>query len=465
VKTLSVEGPIAGGSGRVCLIGTSLDLAPRGYEQQEYFISGEARSFTAATPLRSDGRWGATPADTAPYTTRIVVHRPVDPAAASGVVLVEWLNVSAGFDTAADWIAAHNVMMRTGAIWMGVSAQAGGVHGDAPAIGGVASGGLVGADPDRYRRLAHPGDSFSYDIYSQAGLVARGGAAPDPTGGAKVKTVVAIGESQSAYRLVTYLNGVHPLAHAYDGFLVHSRGAGSAPLAQAPQRVLAPPNDVIVRADLAEPVLIFQTETDFTQLHYADARQPDTDLIRVWEVAGTAHADAYTAGIGFDDIGDGEAERKLLDVAAIDGGALGCVEPINAGPAYAVLQAALQGLMRWSAGRAAPPIAPRIEMEADSPRTIARDEHGNARGGIRTPLVEAPIASLRGDGNEDESFCRLFGTTYAFDGVKVAALYRDHDDYVTQFEAATAAAVRDGFLLAEEAENLVVAAQRSDVAR
>ncbi len=54
-------------------------------------------------------------------------------------------------------------------------------------------------------------------------------------GGLKPKQIIAIGESQSAGRLVTYIDAVHPLVDVYDGFLVHSRMGGGSPLSQAPQ--------------------------------------------------------------------------------------------------------------------------------------------------------------------------------------------------------------------------------------
>ncbi|MGZ4736158.1 MAG: alpha/beta hydrolase domain-containing protein [Acidimicrobiia bacterium] len=459
-----VEGPVTGGHGRPSLISTSIDLAAVGYEQHEWFVSGSARSFASDAPIAPDGRWVVTPAETAPFTTRIVVHRPVDPNGFRGTVVVEWFNVSAGFDTAPDWLAAHNVLIRDGVIWIGVSAQAAGIQGgDTPAAGGIESGGLTATDPSRYGSLHHPGDSFSYDIFSQVGLLARGGLSPDPVGGLDVQTVIAIGESQSAFRLVTYVNAVQPVARTFDGYLVHSRGGAAAPLSQAPLPEVAVPDCTIVRTDLDVPVLVFQTESDFTLLDYLAARQPDTERIRVWEVAGTAHADAYTALIGFNDAGDGRAEEQLLDARAIDGGPLGCANPINAGPAYAVLQAAIHGLIRWTAGGPPPTEAPRLGLSEDDHGAFARDAHGNVLGGIRTPFVDAPIATLRGDGNDGESFCRLFGTTTPFTGEKLASLYVSHEDYTAQFDASTDAAVRDGYLLPEEATNLKRAAARSPV--
>jgi hypothetical protein len=457
VNPATIEGPIDGRNG-AWLVSTSFDLATVGYEQHEYIVGGSARSFTSAAPLAPDGRWTVSPAEAAPFVTRIVVYRPVDLSQFDGTVVVEWFNVSAGFDNAPDWLAAHNVLIREGVIWIGVSAQAIGVQGGADAIGGVAAGGLKASNPERYESLHHPGDSFSYDIFSQVGLLARGGTVPDPTGGADVRTVIAIGESQSAYRLVTYVNAVQPVARVFDGFLVHSRGGGGAPLRQAPHEAVTVPDGTIIRTDLDAPVFVFQTETDFTQLGYASARQPDADHLRVWEVAGTAHADAYTGGIGFNDTGDGRAEQALLDVANIGGGPLGCGKPINAGPAYAVLQTAVRGLIEWSRGGSAPAVAPRLEVVSSDPVTLARDPDGNALGGLRTPLVDVPIAALRGDGNDGESFCRLFGTTVPFDTAQVSSRYPSRADYTTRFDAAADRAVREGYLLPEEASNLKRAA-------
>ena len=46
-----------------------------------------------------------------------------------------------------------------------------------------------------------------------------------------------MGESQSAYALTTYVNGVHPLDRVFDGFLVHSRGGAAMPLGEPGPRV------------------------------------------------------------------------------------------------------------------------------------------------------------------------------------------------------------------------------------
>src|SRR5439155_492528 len=138
--------------------------------------------------------------------------------------------------------------------------------------------------------LVHPGDSFSYDIFSQAGEAIRQPSGPNPLADLRLKTVIATGESQSAFRMVTYIDAIHPVARVYDGFLVHSRASTGVPLSEAPQPVIPVPSPTVIRSDLDVPVLTFQTETDLLFLQSLAARQDDTDRLRLWEVAGTSPA-------------------------------------------------------------------------------------------------------------------------------------------------------------------------------
>ena len=190
-------------------------------------------------------------------------YRPIDPNKFNGTVIVEWLNVSGQVDGNPDWTMTHNELIREGVAWVGVSAQAVGVNQlkcptTIPAPGCFVAPG----DPVRYASLSHPGDSYSYDIFSQAGQAIRDNSSRS-SAGLTPTTLLAVGESQSAGRLVTYIDAVHPLVHVYDGFLVHSRGARGAALSQAP----LPPQcrrraRQLIRNDLDVPVFVFQTETD-----------------------------------------------------------------------------------------------------------------------------------------------------------------------------------------------------------
>ena len=449
--------PATGGGGLPVLATTQFDLAEVGYEQSEHVITGTASAFTTAAPLTADGMWTASPGETAPYVTRAVVYRPEDPKDFSGTVLVEWLNVSGGLDANPDWVQAHNQLIRDGHAWVGVSAQAVGV--DATRT----------SDPDRYATLVHPGDSFSYDIFSQVGQAVRTNR--DVLGGLEPDHVLAAGESQSAGRLVTYLNAVHPLAGVYDGFLVHSRGGGSAPLAQAPLTPIPAPNPVAIRRDLDEPVFVYQTETDVI-LSSLGSRQPETRRLRIWEAAGTAHYDEYGLTIGGLDVGDGQGAVDSL--AAMQAptsdpipGIITCALPINTGPMHWQLGAVVDHLHRWVVDGTPPPKAPLIETTASAPVTFAVDDAGNALGGVRSPQVDVPIAQLGGVGNTGTGplgrFCVLFGTTVPFTADEISARYRSHAAFVARWNDAVDDAVKAGYLVRADARELKRAAARSTI--
>ncbi len=455
----TVEGPITG-PGDPFVAATNFDLAEVGYRRSEFFISGTATAYTNLAELESDGKWDVAPGATAAYKTRILVFRPLDSAAFNGTVIVEWLNVSAGLDAAPDWTSAHTELIRSGYAWVGVSAQFAGVEGGNSSLP-LGNLSLKGINPDRYGSLDHPGDSFSYDIFSQAGQAIRSPLDINPLGALRPATVIAVGESQSAFRLTTYVNAVHPLARLYDGFLIHSRGGGSAALAQSPLTVITPPAVVQVRNDLDVPVLTYQTETDLISLRFLPDRQPDGPLFRLWEAAGTAHADTYTLFVGAGDRGGDPSTATVLETDEPIPGVIECAAPINSGPQHWVLKAALAALNRWVTTGEAPAMAPRLET-LRSPDRFVLDELGNVRGGIRTPYVDAPVAALSGLGQAGGGFCFLFGTTALFDEATLAELYPDHASYVAAVEESADQAVAEGFLLAADAELIKTNAADSD---
>lgn len=200
--------------------------------------------------LPADICWAVRPSSTAAYTTRLVVYRPSDPANFNGTVVVEWLDASGGADVSADWIKVHIELIRNGFAWVGVSAQAVGVEG--PIVGTNASGPIGGSkaiDPARYASRDHPGDSYSYDIFSQAGLAVRHRNGPDPLAGLQTRRVIAVGCPQSADRIATHVNSMQPLAHIFDGFLVHSRSLAAGNLSDGPQPVAVPNPWFLLAAD------------------------------------------------------------------------------------------------------------------------------------------------------------------------------------------------------------------------
>src|SRR6516165_6782164 len=178
--------PVSGGSGVPQPPNLNgFDLGQVGYEQSEFFLSGTAHAYAPSSgPLTTDGKWTVAPSASALYETRAVVYRPTDPTRFNGTVIVEWLNVSGGVDADPDWTLTHNELIRDGFAWVGISAQAVGVSA------------LKSEDPVRYASLLHPGDSFSYDIFSQGGQAVRDSAAL-MLSGLKPQRLIAAGESQS----------------------------------------------------------------------------------------------------------------------------------------------------------------------------------------------------------------------------------------------------------------------------
>ena len=443
---------------------SNFDLANVGYEQAEYFISGTAHSYTNAAPLTADGKWTVAEDGSAPYKTRIVVYRPVDPKKFDGTVMVEWLNVSGGLDAGANWTMTHLEQIREGTVWVGVTAQEIGIVGGSNAL--VASQTLLHADPVRYGSLSHPGDQFAYDIYSQAAQAVRKDAAT-VLGGLRPKRLVAVGESQSAFWLTSYANALAMRTGLFAGFFLHGR-SGTATTFDGPGFADGEKGRIRIRGDLDVPVMALTTESDLVELGYATARQPDSRYFRDWEIAGTSHYDAYSltdapkddGAIG----GDASAFQKMITtVTSPYPGIIDCAKPINAGGQTYVARAAVAAMNRWVTAGTLPPRAPRLQLDPTNPEAFALDANGNARGGIRTPHVDAPIATLSGLGQTGSSFCFLFGTTAPFDAAKLASLYPSHAAFVKAWNTATDQAVKAGFILPVDAKNLKAAAAASTI--
>lgn len=450
---LPIENPVVSmppDEGAINLLAQNFDLGSVGYEQAEYFLEGTASAFTNVNELGPDGMWTVEPGEQAAYKTRIVVYRPIDPADFNGNVLVEWLNVTAGFETPPSWGTGQLEMRRGGSVWVGVSAQIVGIEGSPRALLPLY---LKAVNPARYGSLVHPGDSFSYDMFTQVAQAIRNPSGIDPLDGLIAERLIAYGESQSAGRLVTYVNAIQPLYNSYDGYMIHSRGDGSSPLAQEPQVEIATPSAPLVRTDLNVPVFTFETETDVVFLEFLKARQPDTDMIRTWEVAGTAHGDYYTFVSGRDDtVGDPIFASVVEENSVL--GFITCDRPMNNGPQHYVFNRAVRALNDWVANGTLPATSPRLQTNDDGSDYLY-DDLGNALGGIRTPYVDAPSAVLRGEPNEGNSFCRLFGTTELFSAEQMASLYGDEDGFVSAVTAATNAAVAADFLLQEDADAII----------
>ena len=426
----------------------NFDLADFGYMEEEFFVSGTANAFVSLNEFNSDGFWVAEPGQTAKYKTRIVVIRPIDPVDFSGTVMVEWINSALAWERAPIWITGHTEILREGHALVAVSALSGGVE-------GLGDDGLPfylkAVNPDRYGSLNHPGNSFSYDMFSQIGEVIRNPGSIDVLGELEARQVLAVGSATAATYLVTYINAVHPLYNPYRGYLLRGRLGGSSPISEPPQQPIESPETVRIRTDLNVPVLTVQSESDLFVFGFINDRQEDTDLLRLWEIAGTSHTNAYTLADGINDTGDDPTYYVLKENNE------GCDLPVNSAPTSWWLNTAISAISKWALNGNPPPIAERLAI-TDDMLSFQYDEHGNVLGGVRNPYVDAPAATLSGEGQTGPRSCSYRVTTLLFSQAVMASMYVDKAGYTRAVDEAAEDAVEKGFLLPADADRVKAAA-------
>jgi hypothetical protein len=472
---------------------SALNLAADGFTETEYDFSGTAQAYINTAHLGASGEWhvAPNPGVRAAYTSRLLVRSPSDPRRFNGTVIVEWFNDSAGFDTNTDWEYIHDELLTQGYAWVGVTAQY---------VGAIALQAWEAGEPgDRYASINHPGDSFSYDIFTQAGraLIEPPAGGPQPLGAltGNIKAVLAVGYSQSGSTMFTYVNAIQPLAKVYNGFIVHSAGVGqplSISTASFANSSLPAPPGVPPTPDINVPVSSIRTDQpapilglddEFTNIYLYEGvtlhNEPDNAKFRLWEIAGMTHFDPIIAGYP-------DLLKTYPDTAPPFEGCT--IPPPNTGvPGSYAERAAVHALNQWVVLGIVPTSAPRFilrEFPVGGYTMIYRDPSTNiALGGIRLPPVAAPIATLTGYRPEGAdvtcgpavgAYDPWDGDTDPWDGQPgldpsptpepvLSTLYPTHADYVNQVSASAAAAVASGFMLPADAAIAIAQAKASSV--
>jgi hypothetical protein len=245
--------------------------------------------------------------------------------------------------------------------------------------------------------------------------------------------VIATGQSGSAAQLRHYHNSIHPLAGGIDGFVMH--GAGRT-----------------VRTDLRTPVFKLMAETDVIRLQ-GGLRQPDSDYLRTWEVAGSSHLDVDVIE-RHDRLRDRDRPELTQPPRAQPCATL---SPSRV-PALLVQEVVYDWMKQWVEGPAKPPRAPPIDLVSvgkpgtrDSFSVVRRDAHGNALGGIR--LAQFAVATATNSGaNEQPGACFGFGSHTPFDSATLARLYPTTARYVAEVNRITDENLRAGFITREAAD-------------
>jgi hypothetical protein len=401
---------------------TNHPLAASGYVEEEFFFRGTANRYNTPSGMTASVVDGGHP-----YQTRLVVRRPADPKAFNGTVLVEWFNVTNGFDADNLWFYAWERILGEGYIWVGVSAQQVGIT----ALQAFNSTRYAGFDATVGGKIT--GDALSYDIFSQAAQAIRHPVRVDPLAGLKPKLLLAVGESQSAGRLSTYVNSIDPLSHAFDGYLL-----------------LSSLNNKI-RTDVRVPTWKISTEYD-VQNGEATVRQPDTAMFHHWEIAGQAHVDQH--------LRDSREPLELRDRGTSSEAILAptCGIPTigTRVSGDAIVGQAIQELVPWITSRKRPSSAPELQTTSLSPIVLARNSLGLALGGIQPSQVSVPTALNVGtNSGPPGSACVRWGYYVPFSVSQLDSLYRRHEDYVRQVASAEEQNVREGYISKLDARQIV----------
>jgi hypothetical protein len=394
-----VQGPITGGVRGRPWMSSVVDLAMHNFVEQEFFLSGSSMGV--------------------PYTTRIIVRRPND-GTFSGTVIMDWINVTGGTDLETLWPPAMPVYFAERHAYVGLTAQVVGV------------GGLKAWDPVRYAPLVHPGDiPHSNNILAQAVQAVRAPNGVDPLQGNDVDYVVVGGSSQSAIRLQSYITDpTMPIVGHIDAFWISRTGSGGT---------------IKPVADALGVKMIHSMEEGIS------GTQPDDSAnYKVWEGAGQAHAPKSWSDYVW------KVYQRDLWMNAVDvrnGVDAGC--GMNRGTVEYQGRAGVHWLNLWVRGECLPPTAPRIARDGGGAQV--RDADGNVQGGLRYPFIEVPLATNSSTG------CPLFGHHRAWSREKIVETYPTHAAYHDLVAAHVAELQAGGFLLPNDATEILAAAAAFDV--
>jgi hypothetical protein len=427
------------------------DLSKVGYVEEEFIITGTANVYNWA----ADGSVSVKTAN-APYGNRILVRRPANAARFSGTVVVELLSQARKFDWSLMYSYLRDQIIAQGDAWVGVTLPG-------------SMDGLKKFNPTRYVAVsmanptptaACPGakgapspmeEGLRWDMISQVGSLLKSNAPGRPLTNFTVQHVLMTTQWGD---ITTYVNAIHSRARlaggkpVYDGYLIKNppsplriNQCADAPAAGDPRRVVK---------NVDVPVVAVTAQGELIDALWA--RRPDSDdpggRFRLYEIAGAAHIDKFAY----------PALPSFADQIAAVGSAQGTPEwpfsapceppiPLSSHPLlkYA-LHGALVNLDQWVEKGTPPPHAPRIDVkDAGTPKaSLVTDTAGNGMGGVRSPYVDAPIATYftttPGPGN-----CRELGYTVMLDPAVRQKLNGDQKSYQVKVAQSVDRAVKSGF--------------------
>lgn len=465
----------------------SINLHNAGYAQREFQMSGGANIYSQSGIWRVNGEWDvALSRPNVPYTTRLLVRYPTDPSKFNGTVVFEWLNDTTGGDQDPVWSELYPLLINHGYAYVGVTAQKPGMED------------LRAWDPTRYGALGDTNDGQSYEIFTQAAEAVKADSATI-LGGLTPRALIGTGDSQSAFRVDTYVNAIQPIKHAFDGFLAVGRSIAAAPIGEG--LLSFSPIMALIREDNTAPFIQLNTQGDIEELDAAAARQPDNAHLRTWELPGASHIDAHESEYEIETLARERPEQPVPSCifgTPISGTGTpldGHTQPDNM-PLFQVEQAAMADLQRWVTEGVAPPHSPRISTTGlffNLFDLVNKNRYGVGNGGIRLPDAEVPteeysainfskpsssfirpwtlLEDLRGafeafqtggitnEDVRDAGLCLLSGYFNDLSQSTLSAMYPTAASYTSKIASVANADAAAGFMTPEGAEKEVMRAE------
>lgn len=451
-----------------------LHISEMGYEEKEYFMHGTANVYQT----QSDGTIEIRTAD-APYVNRFILYRPTRKEDFSGKVVVEILNATSGMDLERMWILGYREIMREGAAYIGITSK----HNTVKM--------LKKFSPERYADLSweNPtpevpfpftkeeyirtagGDMGDLDINCESGLfwdmlsdlarILRADLPENPLADYHPTELVLTGWSQSADYMIRYINDFvykDGEANLFDGFLLGGPPRSFvSPVSQYEAATEATPENVVIRK-VKQPTIILQTESDNTFMDGMYARRRNSNasdlLIREYDIAGASHDTEYCFGYYGD---DPDFRRMGVSAAYSDLDAV----PNNY-PSWALFDGAYRNLFHWIDTGAGPAECGLIDVTTEGDNV--KDVYGNTIGGLRTCLIDVPTGAyyswshIRPGQNPmfpDLDRDKLYGHEEPFPAEMLKAVYGSLAHYRELAQENTRQQVSAGFVVREDAEELV----------
>jgi len=447
-------------------------LPENGYEEREFLIYGTANVYKTVKGNDVDIRY-----PNAPYVNRLVVRAPKDRSRCSGRVIVEIINPTSGMEIERMWIIPYYHFMRRGDIYIGITSKPNTIEV------------LKQFDPERYRELDWSNPTLDdplppegeyigltdYRQYYETGLfwdmltdlahTLRDRTPVNPLNDYNYRTIILTAWSQSASYITRYINSfayrpeVKRDGCVFDGYL--SCGAPReypVPVNQYENYDVKDSQGNRV-SHCEQPYLVVQTESENSEFKAYKTSKFDSDspnfLYRVYEITGASHESVQS----FLEYYDNDPDLvKLNRLPAYNGKNS---QP-NRYPYRFPIAAAFEHLFHWIETGIAPAIVQRIKTDGDGHNV--RDALGNSIGGVRTCLVDYPTCSYYyySDVEKGKFFVDLnserdilFGHEESFPKQMLEFMYGSLENYKKLVTGATKEHITKGYILKEDAEELI----------